>query len=251
MATDNVTVLAAFGGGLVSFLSPCVLPIVPGYLSVITGLDVAEVRQGERRHLPRIAWHTGLFIAGFSAVFVLLGLSATALGEVAFRNRSLITRISGLFVLAMALYVLGSLVLRAPGLYQERRFHPDLSRFGPFAAPVAGVAFGFGWTPCIGPVLSSVLALAASQHGAGRAAWLLGAYSAGLGVPFLVTGLAFGRLAGAFGFVERHSTAITALSASALAAFGILLAFDRLVWLTNRLQEGLNAIGLGALLKLG
>jgi cytochrome c-type biogenesis protein len=251
VATDNVTVLAAFGGGLVSFLSPCVLPIVPAYLSVITGLDVAEVRQGSRRHLPRIAGHTGLFIAGFSAVFVVLGLSATALGQVAFRNRSVMTRISGLFILAMALYVLGSLVLRAPGLYRERRFHPELSRFGPFAAPVAGVAFGFGWAPCIGPVLSSVLALAATQHGVGRAAALLTAYSAGLGLPFLVTGLALGRLAGAFGFVKRHSTAITAASALALGAFGVLLAFDRLVWLTNRLQDGLTAIGLGGLIKLG
>jgi cytochrome c-type biogenesis protein len=251
VATENVTVLAAFGGGLVSFLSPCVLPIVPAYLSVITGLDVADVRQGDRRHLPRIAWHTGLFIAGFSAVFVLLGLSATALGLVALRNQSLITRLSGLFILAMALYVLGSLVLRAPGLYQERRFHPDLSRFGPFAAPVAGVAFGFGWTPCIGPVLTSGLALAATQHGVGRAAGLLAAYSAGLGLPFLATGLAFGRLAGALGFIKRHSTAITASSAVALGAFGVLLAFDRLVWLTNRLQDGLTAIGLGGLLKLG
>jgi cytochrome c-type biogenesis protein len=251
VATENVTVLAAFGGGLVSFLSPCVLPIVPAYLSVITGLDVAEVRQGDRRHLPRIAWHTGLFVAGFSAVFVLLGLSATAFGQVAFRNRSVITRISGLFILAMALYVLGSLVLRAPGLYQERRFHPDLSRFGPFAAPVAGVAFGFGWTPCIGPVLTSVLALAATQHGVARATGLLAAYSAGLGLPFLATGLAFGRLAGALGFVKRHSAAITASSAVALGAFGVLLAFDRLVWLTNRLQDGLTAIGLGGLLKLG
>jgi cytochrome c-type biogenesis protein len=251
VATENVTVLAAFGGGLVSFLSPCVLPIVPAYLSLITGLDVAEVRQGDRRHLPRIAWHTGLFIAGFSAVFVLLGLTATALGQVAVRNQSLITRLSGLLILAMALYVLGSLVLQAPGLYQERRFHPDLSRFGPFAAPVAGVAFGFGWAPCIGPVLTSVLALAATQQGVGRAAGLLIAYSAGLGLPFLATGLAFGRLAGALGFVKRHSTAITAVSAVFLGVFGVLLAFDRLVWLTNELQEGLTAIGLGRLLRLG
>ncbi|HMC79681.1 MAG TPA: cytochrome c biogenesis protein CcdA, partial [Acidimicrobiia bacterium] len=152
MATENVSYLAALGGGVVSFLSPCVLPLVPAYLSVITGLDVAEVKEGDRRHLPRIAWHTGLFIAGFSVVFVLLGLTATALGRSALRNQVLITRLSGVLIVAMALYMLGSLVLRAPGLYQERRWHPNLSRFGPFAAPVAGVAFGFGWTPCIGPV---------------------------------------------------------------------------------------------------
>ena len=251
MATENVTLLAAFGGGVVSFLSPCVLPIVPAYLSMITGLDVAEVRAGGRRHLPRIAWHTSLFIAGFSAVFVLLGLSATALGQAALRNQSLLTRLSGVVMLAMALYVLGSLVLRAPGLYQERRFHLQLARFGPFAAPVAGVAFGFGWTPCIGPVLTSVLALAATQDGAGRAAGLLLAYSAGLGLPFLATGLALGRLAGALGWVKRHSTGLTAASAASMAVFGVLLAFDRLVWVTARLQGGLEAIGLGRLKDLG
>src|SRR5207249_6319174 len=105
VATENVTYLAAVGGGVVSFLSPCVLPIVPAYLSVITGLDVAEVKEGDRRHLPRIAWHTGLFIAGFSAVFVLLGLTATTVGRGLTRNQVVLTRISGVLVLAMALYM--------------------------------------------------------------------------------------------------------------------------------------------------
>ncbi|HEY3238395.1 MAG TPA: cytochrome c biogenesis protein CcdA [Acidimicrobiia bacterium] len=251
MASESVTYVAAFGGGVVSFLSPCVLPLVPAYLSIITGLDVAEVRQGRARHLPRIAWHTALFVAGFSAVFVLLGLSATALGQAALRNQSTITRISGLVILAMALYILGSLLLSAPGLYQERRFHPNLSRFGPLAAPVAGVAFGFGWSPCIGPVLTSVLTLAATSHGLGRAAALLLAYSAGLGLCFLATGLALGRLAGALRFVTRHSRTLTAVSAVSMAAFGVLLALDRLVWLTDKLKGGLEAIGLGRLVTLG
>jgi cytochrome c-type biogenesis protein len=251
VATENVNYLTALGGGFVSFLSPCVLPIVPAYLSVITGLDVAEVKEGDRRHLPRIAWHTGLFIAGFSAVFVLLGLTATALGRSALRNQALITRLSGVLVLAMALYMLGSLVLRAPGLYQERRWHPDLSRFGPFAAPVAGIAFGFGWTPCIGPVLGAVSAIAASQHEVGRGALLLLFYSIGLGIPFMATGLAFGRLAGALGWVKRHSTAITASSAVALAFFGVLLALNQFTWVTTHLQDALRSVGLGRLVNLG
>ena len=251
MAGENVTYLAAFGGGIVSFLSPCVLPLVPAYLSIITGLDVAEMREGKARHLPRIAWHTGLFVAGFSAVFVLLGLSATALGQAATRNQSTITRVSGLVMLAMALYVLGSLVLSSPGLYQERRFHPNLSRFGPLAAPVAGVAFGFGWTPCFGPVMASVLAVAATSHGLGRAAGLLLAYSAGLGLCFLTTGLALGRLAGALRFVTRHSRGLTAVSAGSLAVFGVLLALDRLVWLTDKVKGGLEALGLDRLVTLG
>lgn len=248
--TESVTLLAAFGGGLISFLSPCVLPIVPAYLSIITGLEAAEIREG-RGHLARIARDTGLFIAGFSAVFILLGLSATTIGQALFDNQGVITRISGLVVLAMALFVLGSLVARSPWLYQERRFHPDLSRFGPFAAPVAGVAFGFGWTPCIGPVLTSILAIAATQEGVGRGALLLAVYSAGLGVPFMATGLAFGRLAGALGWVKRHFTGITVASASSLAVFGVILALDRLTWVTSRLQDGLDTAGLGRLVELG
>jgi cytochrome c-type biogenesis protein len=127
--TDSVTLVAAFGGGLISFLSPRVLPIVPAYLSIITGLEVADVDRG-RGNLPRIARDTGLFVAGFSAVFIPLGLSATAIGSTLVDNQAIITRVSGLVVLAMALFLFGSLILRAPWLYQERRFHPDLSRFG-------------------------------------------------------------------------------------------------------------------------
>lgn len=251
MTGDSVTYVAAFGGGIVSFLSPCVLPIVPAYLSVITGLDVTKVEAGARHQLGRVARDTSLFIAGFSAVFVLLGLSATTIGRTVFRNQLVLTRISGLLVLAMALFLLGSLLVRAPWLYHERRFHPDLSRFGPFAAPVAGVAFGFGWTPCIGPVLSSVLAVAATRGEAGRGAALLGVYSAGLGIPFLVTGLAFSRLTGAFAWVKRHFTAITLASATSLAFFGVLLTLNRLVWVTTQLQEALDAVGLGRLVNLG
>jgi cytochrome c-type biogenesis protein len=254
VAAESVTLvdyLASVGGGVVSFLSPCVLPIVPAYLSVITGLDVAEVKEGERKHLPRIAWHTGLFIAGFTVVFVLLGLAATALGSSLHRNQAAITRWSGVLIVAMALYMLGSLILRAPGLYQERRWHPNLSRFGPFAAPVAGMAFGFGWTPCIGPVLGFALGRAAAQDQAAQGAVLLFLYSLGLGVPFMVTGLAFGRLAGALNWVKRHSTAITATSAVALGFFGVLLVMNQFTWLTIKLQQALDSVGLDWMVTLG
>jgi cytochrome c-type biogenesis protein len=247
----GVSYLAAFGGGVVSFASPCVLPIVPAYLSVITGLDVAEVRSGPRHHLGRITRDTSLFVAGFSAVFILLGLSATAIGQALFRNHLLLTRLSGVAVLAMALFLVGSLALRAPWMYGEARFHPSPSRFGPLAAPVAGAAFGFGWTPCIGPILASVLAIAATQGRALEGATLLACYSLGLGLPFLVTGLAFGRLAGAFDWVRRHFTVLTFSSALVLAGFGTLLALDRLTWVTTELQTALQAVGLGRLVSLG
>ncbi|MDQ4134415.1 MAG: cytochrome c biogenesis protein CcdA [Actinomycetota bacterium] len=251
MGSETVTYLVAFGGGVVSFLSPCVLPIVPGYLSLITGLEVSDIQEGSRRQLGHIARDTGLFIAGFTVVFVLLQLSATAVGRAVFRNQVLLTRVSGLVVLAMALFLAGSLVLRSPWLYQEKRFHPNLSRFGPFAAPVAGVAFGFAWTPCIGPILASVLAVAASRDETWRGVFLLLAYSAGLGVPFLVTGLAFGKVSGAFNWARRHFRALTLAACVSLAFFGVLLTLNRLTWVTSQLQEAARAVGLEWLVTLG
>ncbi len=225
MSTAGVGYLAAFGGGIVSF--------APAYLSIVTGLETSELTAGARRHLGRIARDTGLFITGFSAVFITLGLTATTLGRGLVRHQAALTRISGLLVLTMALFLAGSLVLRLPWLYQERRFHPQLSRFGPFTAPVAGAAFGFGWTPCIGPVLGSVLAVAATRGRAAEGAGLLTAYSAGLGLPFLAAGLGFGRLIAVFGWVKRHHTGITLASALVLAGFGVLLTLDRLTWVTD------------------
>lgn len=251
MSAGGVTYLAAFGGGLISFLSPCVLPIVPGYLSLVTGLDVAEIEEGARHHLRRIARDTALFVAGFTTVFLLLQLSATAVSRLVFRNHVVLTRVSGLVLLAMGLFLIGSLVLRAPWLYQEKRFHPKLSRFGPFAAPVAGAAFGFAWTPCIGPILASVLAVAASSKETLRGVFLLLAYSAGLGVPFLVMGLAFGKVSGAVAWARRHATGLTLAACISLAFFGVLLTLNRLTWVTSQLQEAARAVGLEWLVTLG
>lgn len=249
MSAGGVGYLVAFGGGIVSFLSPCVMPLVPGYLSVVTGLDLAELRQGNRP--GRIAAHTALFVAGFAAVFVALGLSATTVGRAVFSNHLLLTRVSGGLVVAMALFLAGSLVLPLPRLYSEHRFRPVPSRLGPVAAPVAGAAFGFGWTPCVGPVLASVLAAAAVQGGAARGALLLAAYSAGLGLPFLATGLAFGRAAGALARVRRRLRAVTLGSAAVMGGFGLLLVLNRLAWVTTELEAGLRVMGLGRLVSLG
>ena len=251
---DNVGLLVAFGGGIVSFLSPCVLPIVPGYLSLITGLTAGEPRDEEAaaaRRSARIVVTTGLFIAGFTVVFTLLFLTTTAVSDVVFRNQETLTRVSGGFVVAMALYLAGSQLLTAPRLYGEMRFHPHLERFGPLAAPVAGAAFGLGWTPCIGPVLGSVLAVAASEGDTARGALLLVSYSAGLGVPFLVVGLALGRLTGVLAWSRRHSRGITLGSATLLGAFGVVLLLDQLPWVTARLQTALDSVGLDRLVELG
>ena len=248
---SDVTLFAAFGAGLISFLSPCVLPIIPGYLSLVTGLEAGELEDRDRAATLRVVTTTGLFIAGFSTVFVLLGLGATQIGTVLLDNQRVLTQASGVLLLAMALFLIGSLYAQAPWLYQEARFHPELSRYGPFAAPVAGVAFGFGWTPCIGPVLTSVLALAATDGRAGRGALLLAVYSLGLGLPFLVSGLAFTRATAAIRMMRTHLRAVTWVSALSLAFFGALLTLDRLSWLTIQIQRLARSVGLDFLVELG
>jgi cytochrome c-type biogenesis protein len=251
VSAGGIGYAAAFAGGLVSFLSPCVLPVVPPYLSLITGVDVARLRDGGSLPAGRIARQTGLFIGGFSAVFVGLGLSATAVGRALAGHHALLTRVSGLVVLSMALVLVAALVVRVPLLDRDTRFQPRLARYGAFAAPVAGAAFGFGWTPCIGPVLASVLALAATQDDVLQGGLLLGVYSAGLAVPFLATGLLYGRLLGVFRWVRRHTLAMTLTSAAFLGVFGVLLTFDRLTWVTSELQRAAAAVGLDPLTLLG
>ena len=248
---SSVNVLVAFGGGIVSFLSPCVLPIVPGYLSLVTGLSVAELQEGSPRRLARIAVNTGMFVAGFTVVFVALFLTTWSVSDTVFRNQEALTRIAGGMVLLMAIYLAGSQLLMLPRLYQELRFHPRLDRFGPLAAPVAGAAFGLGWTPCIGPVLASVITVASTQGETARGAALLVAYSLGLGLPFLAVGLGLGRLAGMLDWVKRRSRLITLASAVLLGTFGVILLLDRLPLVTARLQDALRAIGLDRLVTLG
>ncbi len=245
--------LAAFGGGVVSFLSPCVLPLVPGYLSMVTGLDLVDLQEGARArvHARRIVATTLLFIAGFGTVFVALGLSASSFGQLLRDHQSILTRISGAFLFAMALFLLGSLFLRAPWLYREKRFHPQLGRYGAAAPLVAGVAFGFGWSPCIGPVLGSILGIAANQHRAWAGGTLLVVYSLGLGLPFLVTGLVLGRLSGALGWVKRHFPLIVGGSAVIIGIFGVLLMFDELSRLSLHLQRWLHDAHLDWLVNLG
>jgi cytochrome c-type biogenesis protein len=212
---------------------------------------VAEVQEGSRRHLARIAGTTGLFILGFSAVFTLLGLGIGSIGDAFYDHQVLLTRISGALVLAMAAYIAGSALLMRPGLYREFRFHPRTARYGPFAAPIAGAAFGFGWTPCLGPVLGSILNLALLEGSAGRAAFLMVFYSLGLAVPFLAAGLAFGRLTRLFAWVKRHFQGITVGSAAVLGAFGVILILNRFAWFTQQLASFLDSIGLGRLQRLG
>lgn len=230
------------------------LPVVPGYLSVITGFDITKVQEDDANRFSRlwpIARSTSLFILGFSAVFIGLGMSASALGSLLFDNQQLLTQLSGFLVFAMGLFLLGSLLTTDPRYFKEARFQPDLGRFGPAAPTVAGAAFGFGWTPCIGPVLGSILTLAATADSTVAAGTLLAAYSLGLGVPFLLTGLLFGHLSGAFTWVKRHLRTIVIVSAVSLIVFGLLLMTNQLIRITTTLQDLLRAVGLEWIVNLG
>ena len=227
-------VLVAFGAGALSFLSPCVLPIVPGYLAVLAGFAPAGSAVLAPPARGRLLRNAALFCAGFSLVFVALGLSATAAGRLLVRHQALLTRCGGAVVLLMAVYLAGTLAARWPGLYGERRFHPRLS--GAVAAPLAGAAFALGWSPCLGPVLGSVLAVAATQGHAVAGAVLLSAYSAGFALPFLASGLLYERLTPLLRRLRRATPAITVATAAVLVVLGVLLVTDQLAWISARLQ---------------
>lgn len=245
----NVSLIAAFGGGVLSFLSPCVLPLVPAYMSVVTGLSVNDLKERRTDQLWQIGRTTSLFVLGFTVVFVALGLGATALGETLVQNQVLLSRISGVVILVFAAYLAGSQFLMAPDLYREARFHPKLDRFGVFAAPVAGAAFAFGWSPCIGPLLGSVLTVAATSGRTLYGGALLAAYSLGLGMCFLVVALMLGRFAAPLAWVQRHSRAITFVAAGLLAIMGVLLLTNQLEVITREIERLARDLGLGWMLQ--
>jgi cytochrome c-type biogenesis protein len=237
---NGADVPVAFMAGLVSFLSPCVLPLVPGYLSVISGVRVDEMEQADWR---RVLVPSLLFIASFSVVFILLGLTATALGSTLRDHQDLLTDIG-----AILLIVMGVLFIAATYIDRlNREWHVDalLARAGKGGPIVAGAAFSVAWTPCVGPALGGILTLAGIQGEAAHGALLLFVYSLGLAIPFLLTALAFSRATTAFAVVKRHYSAIIATGGGVLIVMGVLIlsgAFSELnVWaqkVTNEL--GLN-----------
>jgi len=222
----QIGIAVAFGAGLVSFLSPCVLPLIPGYVSFMTGMSLGELESEERR-IADVLVPSVLFVAGFTSVFVALGASASLLGSLLVAYRDPLTRASGVLIFALGFLMLG--VVRVPWLYGEARFDMAKARsFGRWASFLAGMAFAFGWTPCVGPILGSILVLAGQSGHVGSGVVLLLAYSLGLGVPFLLVALLLGRLAGALVWLKRHSRAINRIAGVILMLLGIAIATDTL-----------------------
>jgi cytochrome c-type biogenesis protein len=235
----GVGVLAALSAGLVSFLSPCVLPLVPGYLSAISGAKVGEL---DRTDWRRILVPSLIFIASFSAIFVLLGLAATGIGSALRENQDTLTKVGGVVIIAMGLLFVGSAFL--PRFNREWHVDAVLKRAGGGGPVVVGLAFAIAWSPCIGPTLGSILTLAAVDETPGDGAFLLLVYSLGLGIPFLLTAVAFSRMTTAFGFVKRHYPAVIATGGVILIGMGILFLTGEFFRLNIEAQRLTTELGL-------
>jgi len=236
---SGVGILAALAAGIVSFLSPCVLPLVPGYLSAVSGVSANELESAGWR---RVLGPSLLFVASFSAIFILLGLTATGLGSALQDHKEALTKVSGVLIIAMGLLFVGSLFITR----LNREWHVDalLERAGKGGPIVAGAAFAIAWTPCIGPTLGAILTAASLSDSAGHGALLLAVYSAGLAVPFLLTALAFSRMTTAFAVVKRHYQAIVAVGGLILIAMGVLILSGELYQLNIEAENWLERSGL-------
>ena len=237
--TVDTTVFAAFGVGIVSFISPCVLPLVPGYLSAISGLEFAEIEAGKSRWkvlLPAI-----IFCLSFSAMFVALGMSATGLGDTLGENRETLREVSGILLVLMGFFFIGTLFL--PLLNREWRPETLMRRVATGGPVLAGFAFAVAWLPCTGPTLGAILTAAANEQTVGEGGVLLAFYALGLAVPFLLSAVAFTQVTGIFRFFRDHYAVITAIGGVILIVMGVLLYRNDLTELNSWLTDvGVNAI---------
>ena len=234
----------AFGGGVIAFLSPCVLPLVPGYLGLMSGYSVADLQSGDASRV-RMLRVTTLFVLGFTVVFVASGAFATSISGILARNQTLTERIAGGVVIAFGLLMIG-MAFSNRGLFgamsRERRVDVRPSRLGAFAPPVMGAAFGFGWTACIGPILAGVLTIAATRETVGQGMLLLFVFSLGLGVPFILTGLGLRRAFGAIKAMRRWMRPINVASGFVMVAFGVLLLTGNVTQLSSFFSDVFQSV---------
>jgi cytochrome c-type biogenesis protein len=216
--------LLAFGAGLLSFFSPCVVPIVPGYLSLVSGVAIGSA-PASRRQTERVVVASTLFVLGFTIVFVALGAAAGLLGGLLDGARPAVTRAAGALMILMGLLVLG--LVRVPFLARDYRVHFVDRAYGPIGVVLIGMAFGVGWTPCIGPILATILLYAGTAETAQEGALLLMVYSLGLGIPFVGSAIALSRAVNGLGWVRQHLPALNAFSGAVLVLIGGLFLFNQ------------------------
>jgi cytochrome c-type biogenesis protein len=235
---QNVSLLAAFAAGFLSFVSPCVLPLIPGYISFISGASMDEMRGGTvtapTTSRTQIFVTSLAFVIGFSLVFVALGASATAVGKFMFARLPLLSKIAGVILIIFGLHTMG--VFRLALLDTEKRVQTQRKPAGPFGAMLVGIAFAFGWTPCIGPILGGILAIAGSKDSVWEGVTLLAVYSLGLGIPFLITSLAINQFFAAAKKIRKYYHAIELTSGALLVVIGLLIVTGQLTIITRLLQ---------------
>jgi cytochrome c-type biogenesis protein len=236
---DAPNLAVAFAAGFVSFVSPCCLPLVPGYLATVSGVEPGALG---RRVDPRVVGRSLVLVATFSLLFTLFGLGATAIGSLLFDNQPTLNKVAGVAIIAMGVLFVGSVFVAR--LNREFRPHALIERAGRGGPVVAGAAFAIAWTPCVGPTLGAILGLASTQEGTGQGAMLLAVYSAGLAVPFLLSAVAFNAATHAFGFFKRHYAAIQAGSGVVLMGMGVLVLTGELFRLNVEIQQFLDRYGL-------
>jgi cytochrome c-type biogenesis protein len=246
-AQADTTVIAAFAVGFVSFVSPCVLPLVPGYLSAVSGVSIAEMRSGEHK-LSAVLWPATVFCLSFTLMFVALGMTATGLGSALRESKQTLDTIAGVVIIAMGVFFL--LTPFVPRLNREWRPDALISRAGAGGPIIAGLAFAIAWTPCVGPTLASILAAASTSDTVGHGGVLLAFYSAGLAVPFLLTAVAFDRATTAFRWIRDRYLLVTAVSGAVLILMGVLMLTGELTRLNVEAQSLLQDLGLDFLYRV-
>jgi cytochrome c-type biogenesis protein len=227
----DATIPAAFFAGLISFLSPCVLPLVPGYVSMISGAGVEELKQPQGQLMRRVMLNSVGFILGFSIVFVALGAAATEIGQILGVYKHTIARIAGVVIIIFGLHLTGIFKIKA--LYTDARLHSVKGSSTPIGAFVIGFAFAFGWTPCLGPILSTILTIAAEENTVQKGILLLAIYSLGLAMPFLLTALLMERFLKFYSRFRSHMHAIEVASGILMIALGVLLVIGRFTLISN------------------
>jgi len=226
----------AFFAGLLSFLSPCVLPLVPGYLSIISGVSLEQLKnESQNASLRRsVIVSSIMFIIGFSITFIVLGATASALSKAVLTRMPILMKIAGILIMVFGLHLLG--IFRINALYQDKRMHNVQSQRGALGALVLGLVFALGWSPCIGPILASILAVASQQDTVLQGVFLLVIYSAGLGVPFLLTSLGLNRFLAFYTRFKKHFRALELVSGVLVLGIGFLIFFNRMTVLNQYFQ---------------